>query len=359
MRDLASIQKIKKIRPIEGADKIEVAQILGWDVIIQKGTFEVGDLCVYIEYDTVLPEKLEFEFLRSRCYNSRVQGFRIRNMKMKGVYSQGIVFGLDILPKTLSVKSRVEGLVVADILEIRRYEQKTKQIDTTKLTSLQRLMLQIKGPFDYNYPVNIEKSDEPNVQVCYNKLVNEGNMLFSVTEKLEGQAATYSLDGRKYKVFSHNKLRIDKDNNWYQISEQYQIKKALKSYRKKHGFNIAIQGEILGPGIQKNIYGLETLAFFVYNVRNLDTYKDLVFEDMFKFCEETGLTYVPCIEQCTTLKSLGKSVGELLEYSEGKSLLNEKVKREGIVIRGYLDPRVSAKIKSRSYELWFNKKDKE
>jgi len=358
MRDLASIQKIKSIEPIKGCDNIELAHVLGWDVIVKKDDFKAGDLCVYIEYDTVLPEKPKFEFLRSRCYNSRVKGFRIRNMKMRGLFSQGIVFSLDILPKTLLAKNRVEGLKVADILEIKRYEQKTAQTDTTKLNFFQKLRIKLIGPIDFAYPANIKKSGETNIQVCYDRLKKE-NILFSVTEKLEGQAAAYSLEGKKFKVFSHNTRRLDKSNNWYRVAEQYQLNKVLKKYKKKHGFNIAVQGEIVGPGIQKNIYNLDILAFFVYNVRNLDTEKDLGFEKMTSFFLETGLSYVPILKECTSLSKLGNSVKELLEYSEGTSLLNSKVKREGIVIRGYSSPDISAKIKSRSYEIWFNKKEKD
>ena len=75
MRKLASIQKIVDISPIEGADSIEVAQILGWKVVVKKGEFKIGDLVVYCEIDSILPEKPEFEFLRDRK-------FRIRTIKL-------------------------------------------------------------------------------------------------------------------------------------------------------------------------------------------------------------------------------------------------------------------------------------
>ena len=83
MRKLASIQKIEWIRPIEGKDRIVLAGILGWQVIVKKDEFQVGDLCVYVEIDSQLPEKPEYEFLRPKK-------FRIRTMKMGGVLSEGI-----------------------------------------------------------------------------------------------------------------------------------------------------------------------------------------------------------------------------------------------------------------------------
>jgi hypothetical protein len=36
---LASIEKIEEISPIEGADKIEVAKILGWRIVIPKNSY--------------------------------------------------------------------------------------------------------------------------------------------------------------------------------------------------------------------------------------------------------------------------------------------------------------------------------
>lgn len=89
-RKLATIQKITKLEPIPGADNIEKATVLGWELVVKKGEFKEGDLCVYIEIDSILPEKPEFEFLRERK-------FRIRTIKLRNTYSQGICFPIKIL----------------------------------------------------------------------------------------------------------------------------------------------------------------------------------------------------------------------------------------------------------------------
>lgn len=89
MRKLASIRRVGDIFPIEGRDRIELAMIDGWSVIVKKDEFKTGDLCVYCEIDSVLPEKPEFEFLRSK-------NFRIKTMKLGQTYSQGICFPLSI-----------------------------------------------------------------------------------------------------------------------------------------------------------------------------------------------------------------------------------------------------------------------
>jgi len=121
MRQLASIQKITNLEPIEGRDKIELASILGWKVIVEKKQFKIGDLCIYIEYDSILPEIKKYEFLRSRCYSKKWQGFRIRCMKMGNVFSQGIAFPIaDLLG--CDYGKWPEGKDVTEILKIRKYD---------------------------------------------------------------------------------------------------------------------------------------------------------------------------------------------------------------------------------------------
>ena len=49
MRKLASIQRIWKIEPIEGADRIELAHVLGWQCVVNKGQFQPMDTAVYTQ----------------------------------------------------------------------------------------------------------------------------------------------------------------------------------------------------------------------------------------------------------------------------------------------------------------------
>ena len=83
-RKLAHIEIIEELREIPGADKIEVAKVLGWECVVKKGEFKKGDIIVYVEVDSVMPEKPEYEFLRDRK-------FRVRTIKLKGQVSQGLV----------------------------------------------------------------------------------------------------------------------------------------------------------------------------------------------------------------------------------------------------------------------------
>ena len=119
MRELAVIARIEKLEPIAKKDRIELATVQNYPVIVQKGVHKVGDLVVYVFYDAVLPQKPEFEFLRARCWSNLYQGFRIKNMAMGGVYSSGIIFPLSILPDGFDVK---EGKNVEKELGVVKYD---------------------------------------------------------------------------------------------------------------------------------------------------------------------------------------------------------------------------------------------
>ena len=114
-RKLASVRRIVSLSPIVGADLIEKATILGWEVVVaKKDNLKVGDLVVYCEVDSILPDKPEFEFLRERK-------FRIRTIKLKGQVSQGIVFPLSILPGN-SIFPYKEGDDVTEVLGVRKHD---------------------------------------------------------------------------------------------------------------------------------------------------------------------------------------------------------------------------------------------
>lgn len=154
MRKLASIQKIKDVQPIQGADTIEVASVLGWKVVVKKGEFQVGNLMVYCEIDSILPEKPEFEFLRNK-------NFRIRTIRLRGQVSQGICFPLSVLPTNFEIE---EGKECTEVLEIIKYEPPIP-------ASLSGI---VKGTF----PSFIPKTDETRVQVLQ-ELLQGNRVLYS------------------------------------------------------------------------------------------------------------------------------------------------------------------------------------
>ena len=117
MRKLASIQRIAEIKEHPNADALELAKVLEWQCCVKKGEFNTGDLCVYCEIDSVMPEREEFEFLRPR-------GFRIKTIRLRGELSQGICFPLDILPEPIVAitDDNSIGTDITETLGVKKYE---------------------------------------------------------------------------------------------------------------------------------------------------------------------------------------------------------------------------------------------
>ena len=223
MRKLASIKEVSDLITIEGRDRIELAIIDGWQVIVKKGEFSRGDKCVYIEIDSVLPEKPEFEFLRSK-------DFRIRTMKMAGVISQGICFPLSILPEGEYELERD----VSDIIGVKQYE---KTIDDAPTETpyrpskypkwlmrwgwFRKLVSRSNKKASRAFPDFISKTDETRLQNMPWILKNKSPMV--CTEKIDGQSGTFALVchkglfGRKYEyiVCSRNRRLYEGDDSSY------------------------------------------------------------------------------------------------------------------------------------------------
>ena len=337
-RKLASVQKITDITPIEGRDRIVLATVEGWHVIVSKKDFKVGDLCVYIEIDSVLPERPEFEQARKR-------GSRIRTMKMAGVYSEGIVYPLNILPNmiddhTISYNQYHEGDDVTAILGITKYDEyageepvgvsKSKK----KYNKLQLLWYKLFG-FPQRkkggFTTLVSKTDEVRIQNIPEALQNKEPVV--VTEKVDGCSMTATIEhtffGNKFNLYSRN-LCIGKDNSHYwRAAEMYDLEDRMSLMMEELGVKwIAIQGEVAGPVIQKNPYGLKDIDFFVFNIITPEGRWST--KKMVEFCYRYGLTTVPVLDYNYKLPD---TVEGMLQYATNKSIINPNALREGVVIR--------------------------
>lgn len=359
-RKLASVQKITDITPIEGRDRIVLATVEGWHVIVSKEDFKVGDLCVYIEIDSVLPERPEFEQARKR-------GSRIRTMKMAGVYSEGIVYPLTILPNiiddhTISYNQYHEGDDVTKILGITKYDEYAEEEpigvskSKKKYNKFQLFWYKIFGfPKQKNkdgFTTLVSKTDEVRIQNIPEALKNKEPVV--VTEKVDGCSCSVTLErtffGTKFNVYSRN-LRVGKDNSHYwRAVEMYDLEDRMNLMLEELGVKwIAIQGEIAGPAIQKNPYGLKDIDFFVFNIITPEGRWDT--EKMVEWCYRYGLTPVPVVNFNYILPN---SVEGMLQYATAKSLINTDVLREGVVIRSK-DGKKSFKAVSPEYLIKHNK----
>lgn len=303
MRKLASIQRIKSIEPIANADSIVKATVLGWQLVIKKDEFKPGDLCVYVEIDSILPDKPEFEFLRNR-------NFRIRTIKLRGQISQGICFPLNILPNNIQVE---EGVDVTDVLNIVKYEPPVP-------VNMQGIM---KGGF----PSFIPKTDETRVQVLQDLLDTHKGAACYITEKLDGTSVTYFIKDGVFGVCSRNlELEENEDNLYWKTARQFNIEEKLR----RIGCNIAIQGELVGEGIQGNKLKLKGQHVFVFSVFLIDEYRYAMFHEWMKMMEELDLPTVPVINDNYRLEN---NIDDILSMSEIFSPMNGSVMSEGIVIR--------------------------
>ncbi len=303
MRKLASIQKIKEIEPIEGADAIEKAYVLGWQLVIRKGEFSVGDLCVYCEIDSILPDRPEFEFVRAKSN-------RIKTIRLRGQISQGICFPLSVLPEGTEI---AEDLDVTEVLGVTRFEPPIPA----------NLAGTIKGQF----PSFIPKTDETRVQVLEKVLTAYAGTECYVTEKLDGSSVTFYRKDGEFGVCSRNlNLEFNEDNSMWKFAVVNRLEEKLKVLNR----NIALQGEIIGEGIQKNKYKLRGQHIYFFNVFDIDTYSYCSLKDAKALLEELELNIVPILEEHYLLES---SVDALITKSKLKSVLNKDTIAEGIVIR--------------------------
>jgi RNA ligase (TIGR02306 family) len=338
-RKLGSVRKIIDLTPIEGADKIELATIDGWKVVVAKDVnHKVGDLIVYCEVDSFLPIREEFEFLRKTSFKKMgdQEGFRLKTIRLRGQISQGLIVPLDVLLKHgVSSDDVFEGLDVTGTLGIVKYEPPIPA----------DLAGKVKGLF----PSFIRKTDEERVQNLasdYEKYraQNKLGMKFYITEKLDGSSATFYLKDEVFSVCSRNLELIETEGNtFWKVARELELEDKLKTI----GFNVCLQGELIGEGIQGNPYKIKGQTVRFFNGFNIDTQENIPFLEFTEITQKLGLKTVPILDFDFDLPS---SIDDMLEIAESPSNLNTNFGREGVVVRSY-DRTISFKAISNQFLL--------
>lgn len=365
IRNLATIRAIGDIDPIPGKDRIVLAHVDGWQVIVKKDEFQRGDKCVYIEIDSVLPERPEFEFLRSK-------GFRIKTMKMGGVLSQGICFPMSILNRPEDMYKLGDdvttelGIVqyqetmddpVADQQDGAQDKQTKWPRFLMRFSWFGRIMLRNKSRASGAFPSFISKTDETRIQNCP-WVLTDTSRRWVASEKVDGSSATYALVKHKSKipfvrdkyeffVCSRNRRLVHRDDSpYWHCAMKYRIESVLHDIIGRHDW-VAIQGEIIGPKIQKNRYNRKGYELYVFN---------LVYPDGRRPSTESkivvgnhGLLHVPLL---ATNLELPTNVNDVLTIAHGMSVLSDTM-REGIVFRGQ-DGKMSFKAVDPEYLLKYD-----
>ena len=318
MRKLASVQRIWKIEPIEGADRIELAYVLGWQCVVNKGQFEPTDLAVYFEIDSFLPIRPEYEFLRSSSYRKTDlmgEGFRLRTMKFRGQVSQGLLLPLDQfeeIPKDVEI-----GDEVTDYLGVKKWEIEEKA--TTGGTVIGTL------------PIDVPHTDETRIQAEPDLIKDFEGLEYYISTKMDGSSHSVSLDEEGFHVTGHNyEYRDDGKSAFYELTKRDGIEDKIRKYTQENSIQtLTIQGEFCAPGIQKNRLKLTRPEWYVFTIR--ENGKRVGLRRMEEICKYLGIKMVPIEEIGEDLPSKYPTVDSLLERADGD--YPNGGKKEGIVIR--------------------------
>jgi RNA ligase (TIGR02306 family) len=311
---LASIEKIVEKTLIANADKIELITVLGWQVIAKKDEYKVGDYCIYIPIDTTIdPRREYFQFLANK--KDPEKRIKIATIKMKGVFSQGLVIPISSLQ--LESDEIIEGKDVSELLDLQKYEKEIVLKINKELETL---------PFPTDI---ISKTDEDNLRTHPGVLKEFIGEDVYITLKMDGSSMTiiYKTD-EPFIVCSRN-LILNEESTIYEYT-----KLNIKNSLEKYGKNIAIQGELCGPKINSNRLELLNYEFYIFNIKDLDTYAYLDYDKMCKVAGELGCKMVPLLH---TFKFTGEhtiyklqTIANEVVYTTPK---NKIIPGEGIVLR--------------------------
>jgi len=305
-RKLASIQRIIDINPIEGADRIEVATILGWRVVIRKNEFKVNDLCVYFEVDSLIPLKPWSQFLEDK--NKPGQPVRLRTIRLCKQLSQGLAVPISILDKD----GMVEETDVTELLGIEKYEP----IISAHLAG------KVRGIF----PALVPRTDEERLQSSPNLLTEFKGKKYVMTLKCDGTSGSFmNIEGDHHVCSRNLSLQDDGVNTYWKMYHKYNLKEVLDALG-----DFAIQGEVCGPSIQKNRLGLKDQELFVFDVFDIRAGRRVCFDRMIEICNQYGLSTVP-IDSFGTFEF--ETIDELIEYSNSRIYPSNGLLAEGIVVR--------------------------
>lgn len=342
------MQIVTDLQPIEGADKIKLARVLGWQVVVKADEFKVGDRCVFFEIDSILPVAPWNDHLRK----GSDKPLRVRTIRLRGQISQGVALPIEmVFPHYPEL---MQSLIIAG-------DDLTTQIGVAKYEPPAPASQEAKG----NFPAFIKKTDETRLQ-------SEPGLLEEMKEqsrlnggaygtlKLDGSSFTAYLNEGVFGICSRNLELKDTDGNKYwDMARALNLEACMRdwaTWQSDHGFrNFAVQGELCGPGIQANRLGLLKNQLFLFNVWSITERRHFSFGTVQSFSNIYGIESVPVVFDG---KFEFNTIEELLAFSDAQKYANGHP-AEGVVWRAWGEPkskilhgdRLSFKVISNQYLL--------
>jgi RNA ligase (TIGR02306 family) len=319
-RKMATVRRIDEIRPIKDADSIEAAVVGGWVVVIKKGEFRAGDLAVYLEIDSWVPHAVA-PFLSKgqepREFNG-VKGERLRTVKLRGQVSQGLL---------LPIETAFPG-------SDRRFWWSQVNVDISERLGIQKweapIPASLSGDVEGVFPTVVPKTDQERIQNLTEELKTwQSNSAFTweVTEKLDGSSMTVFVHGDREGVCSRNwSLKETAGNTLWSVARRERLIEKIR----QTGHNLALQGELIGEGIQGNAYNIKGQDFRLFDIYDIDRGEYLGPLERRLFAETHGIKHVPVL---ATEMVIEEWVTGLLTMADGVSTLNPKTNREGLVFK--------------------------
>ena len=320
-RKLASIQIIKDLQPIPGADAILVANVLGWQCVVKKTEFSVNDLCVFFEIDSILPIANWNAHLRKGSDVDKP--LRVKTIRLRGQLSQGLALPISLL-QTYAVSDRCEyeiGQDVTELVGVKKYEP--------------YIPAELHGKVKGTRPSWIPKTDETRLQSAPEALTELLALNTEVvgTFKMDGSSVTCFVKDGVFGVTSRNmELLETEDNAYWKTIRRLKVEEKMRAHLPVGGGNYAVQGELIGPGIQGNRMGLKELDIHWYNLYHIDTGTYFSTKMLLDFTLSSSLTMVQ-VHYAGKFPA-GTTVNYLLEMANDLNYANG-LPAEGLVWRPY------------------------
>lgn len=330
-RKMATIRKIDKIEPIPDADKIVKATVGGWQLVtaIDNG-FKEGDLVVYCEIDSFIPTTIAPFLTKPGQYPkmfNNVEGERLRTVKLRGQVSQGLLLPLSIAAEKFEDSKFDEGQELSEFF--------FPGNDVSELLGIQKFEAEIPaclaGEVRGMFPSFIPKTDEERIQNLTTEFEEwKGlGLTWEKTEKLDGSSMTVYMRDGDFGVCSRNlDLKRNEDNSLWRVA----IRDSLEEVLKDAG-NYALQGELIGSGIQGNPYKYKDQQFYIFNIYDINNSVYFTPEQRHEFATKYKLKHIPVMEKGSKLDGL--TIANLLTIAEGKSVMGDITgpEREGDVYK--------------------------